>query len=351
MSGPTLEYPLAAPPAPGGRLTVRDGLDWIRQPLPFRLDHVNCWWLDAGTGSDTVQIDTGIASDVTRDQWRAAVGVDPRTLLVTHFHPDHAGCAGEYAARGVELLGNEVEMRLSSRIHALPDDEYGDLYAAWYARHGLPDEVVERARAFGNGYRKIVAEPAPLDRYRWLDAGDVVTLGGRDWQVLTGRGHAPEMLMLFDADEKLLIAADQVLPSISPNVSVGPRPAPGVPSPFRIDEPDPLARFLESLEALRVLPPDTLVLPSHGLPFFGLQTRLDALASHHEERLAAVLGACLEPCATADLFPVLFGKKLDAQQMSFALGEALAHAQHLVAQGRLLQDDSGSVTRFVAVTD
>jgi len=341
-----LAFPWAEPPAPGTRRRIAPGIDWVYQPLPFRLDHVNCWWLQDETGA-TVQIDTGVASDATRAHWRDATGADPDTLLITHFHPDHAGCAGEYAARGVRLLGSEVEMRLASAIHAMPDEAYGELYAAWYARHGLSEEVIDKARRFGNGYRMLVSSTAPPETVDWLAEGDSVVLGGRRWQVLIGRGHAPAMLMLHDAEAGLLIGADQVLPTISPNVSAGPSPGSGHPPPFGLDEPDPLARFLETLDALRVLPTDTLVLPSHGLPFRGLHERLDALCEHHEDRLRAVRDACDEPRTASDLFAVLFGRRMDAQQMSFALGEALAHADHLVGRGELVREDSETLTTFV----
>ena len=74
----------------------------------------------------------------------------------------------------------------------------------------------------------------------------------------------------------MLISGDQVLPKISPNVSVQPHEPDG----------DPLARFLASLDKLRAaVPPETLVLPSHNLPFFGLHARIDALAAHHRGAL------------------------------------------------------------------
>ena len=77
--------------------------------------------------------------------------------------------------------------------------------------------------------------------------------------MLVGRGHAPEMLCLFSPEHNVLIAGDQVLPKISPNVSVWPSEP----------EANPLAEFLDSLASFRQLPADCLVLPSHGLPFRG----------------------------------------------------------------------------------
>ena len=339
-AGDGLTFAFDAPPAPGTRTRVADGIDWVRQPLPFALDHVNCWLLgargavDEPPGDDAALIDTGIASARGRALWREALaGGRPARLLLTHFHPDHSGLAGEFAVDGAELLGSAVETALAHRLWHTDDADYGALYADWYAVNGLPGDAVEHARAFGNGYRKIVAEPPAPDAFRTLAAGDDVTLGGRRFRVLVGRGHAPDMLMLHDPTDGILIAADQVLPTISPNVSIMPL------SP----DPDPLASFLASLDALRELPADTLVLPSHGLPFRGLHARLDALAAHHVERLAALAAATSEPVTAFELFPVLFRRELDAQQLSFALGETLAHLAH---DARFERGEEGDVARW-----
>lgn len=342
---PELELLVDTAPAPGTRYSLLDGIDWIYQPLPFRLDHVNCWWLDGGD-QQRVQIDTGIASDTTRAHWQEALqGERPDTLLITHYHPDHAGLVGDYAREGISVLSSEVEMQLSSRIWHFDPVDYGQLYAGWFRRNGLDQEVVERARAPGNLYQRIFAEPPALHEFSWLAHEQRVDLGGRSWRIMYGRGHAPAMLMLFDEASKLLIAADQVLPRISPNVSVGPSTL-DYPAPFGLREPDPLERFLSTLRELQTLPVDTVVLPSHGLPFRGLHARLDELIAHHQERLAQVLDVCSEPRTAADLFAVLFGKKMDAQQMSFALGESLAHADHLVARGELVCDETADVRRY-----
>ena len=360
-AGDGLEFPWVAPPGVGERTSVRDGLDWVRQPLPFRLDHVNCWWLDAGegggpTGSDDggsdddggrgrALIDTCISGEASIRNWRAALGdAVPDTLLVTHFHPDHAGLAGHFHGLGARLLGCELEMTLSSRIRGADPAAYARVYAEWYRANGLPEDVVAAVLGRGNAYRAIVDARPPLEAWTWLDAGDELRLGGRTWTVRVGRGHAPRMLMLHCAEEALLIAADQVLPSISPNVSV----FPGDGTLFGARDDDPLGSFLASLDELRALPADTLVLPSHGRPFLGLHARLDALAAHHDERLGRVLAACADgPRTAAELFDVLFGRKLDAQQTAFALGEALAHARRLELRGELARTvDARGIARF-----
>jgi len=176
----------------------------------------------------------------------------------------------------------------------------------------------------GNHYWQRVT-PVPRT-YRRIEDGEAIAIGGREWRVIVGRGHAPEHACLHCTELDLFIAGDQVLPKISPNVSVWP------------NEPDanPLGRYLDSLETLRrEVPADVLVLPSHNLPFYGIDTRIDQLALHHAERLAELEAACTVPHTTMEIVPLLFRRKLDTQQLGFAIGEALAHLHYLVDAGRL----------------
>jgi len=129
-----------------------------------------------------------------------------------------------------------------------------------------------------------------------------------------------------------------VLPRISTNVSV-----------FDTEpEGDPLGDFLTSLTRYDDLPADTLVLPSHGKPFRGLHPRLRQLREHHKARLEEVVQACSEaPRCAADIVPIMFPRELDTHQMTFALGEALAHLHYLWLRGELRREvDANAVYRF-----
>ena len=125
---------------------------------------------------------------------------------------------------------------------------------------------------------------------------------------------------------RVLISGDMVLPRISTNVSV-------------VDvepEADPLTLYLDSIERMRAIDPGVLVLPSHGLPFKGLHTRIDQLQAHHAERFAETIEACAKaPQSAFELVPVLFKRKLDLHQMTFAMGESLAHLHALWCAGKL----------------
>jgi glyoxylase-like metal-dependent hydrolase (beta-lactamase superfamily II) len=339
-----LHFPVAVPPAPGAIVDIAPGIGWLRMPLPFALNHINLWLIDDEPGWTIV--DCGIAGATTRGLWQqifdAYLGDRPITrVIVTHHHPDHIGLAGWLVERFAAPLWITAEEWRRARMMT-GDDMAGFAEAARNFAHraGL---TAEDSALFGErhaGYRRGVPSVPPT--YVRLAEGTELTIGGRRWRVIIGEGHAPEHACLYCAELDVLIAGDQVLPRISPNISVAPNEP----------ETDPLALYLRSLARLRgELPPDVLVLPSHNLPFRGAHIRIDELAAHHRERCAEVIAACRRPASAADLLPVLFRRRLDRHQTAFALGEALAHLHYLLGTGEIERaPGSDGVDRFLRKT-
>jgi glyoxylase-like metal-dependent hydrolase (beta-lactamase superfamily II) len=308
-------------------------------PLPFALDHINLWVLHDGPG--WTLIDSGLNSEITREHWDHLVenffaGLPVQRVIVTHFHPDHFGLAGWLTRRfSVPLWMTEAEY-LAAQVHCaqLPPVTR-DAAIGLFTRHGLSAERQDALRHQKNSYSRGVSEP-PSTFHRMID-GDQIMIDGRSWQVIIGYGHAPEHAALYCAEIDTLISGDMVLPKISTNVSVWPTEPDG----------DPLARFLSSVSHHAELPEHTLVLPSHGLPFYGLRVRGAALHEHHRLRLGEVLTACEKPASAADIVPVLFRRQLDTHQISFAMGEAIAHLNHLLYQNKVTRtQDADGVLRF-----
>ena len=335
----TLRFPLPEAPAWGKSLEIVPGIRWLRMPLPFALDHINLWLLADGGG--WTQVDCGFGDDATRGWWQTHFattfgGAKLARVIATHCHPDHLGNAAWLTERfACPLVMPQAEYLTA---HALADEHSGygvEPTCALFSRHGLEPQHVAALRARGNQYRRGVPE-LPV-HYQRLIAGDGLTIGSRRWDVIAGHGHSPEHAALYCPDLGVLISGDMLLPRISTNVSVWP------PEP----EADPLARFLASLESFARLPPDTLVLPSHGLPFTGIPTRIEQLRTHHAARLAEVEAAATTPVAAATILPLLFRRELDAQQRFFAMGEAIAHLNHLWLAGRLRRLETNGSFRFV----
>src|SRR5262249_43311179 len=133
-----------------------------------------------------------------------------------------------------------------------------------------------------------------------------------------------------------LISGDMLLPRISTNVSVWATEPDG----------DPLGRFLESLDRFAALPAETLVLPSHGLPFVGIQARIEQLRTHHAARMAEIDPSSVELVPAYSIVPTLFLRDLDPQQRMFAMVEAIAHLNYLWHRGRLRRQHTDGVWRF-----
>ena len=331
-----LTFPFTAPPGPGEAFEAAPGVLWARVPLPFRLDHVNVYFLDDGDGWAVV--DTGIDGPDARAAWEALLfgplsGRPLTRLIVTHMHPDHIGLAGWLTERfDIPLATSQTAYVECLNLSLAPGKLQAPVYRDFYLRNGLDEATTALIATMGHDYLGMVAAlPPTFDR---LVAGDRLTIGGREFVVLAGDGHAPEQLMLFNPGEGLFLAADQVLAKISPNVSVSALSPRG----------DPLGLYLRSLAALKAgLPAGSLVLPGHQLPFYGLHERIDELAAHHEARCEALLAACRErPHRPAELLTVLFTRKLDPHQMGFAFSELLAHVNYLLARGGLVWIESAS---------
>lgn len=335
----TLDFPISDPPQFGQVLPVAPGILWLRMPLPFALDHINLWLIEEDDGWTVV--DTGVPGRKSMALWSDVIagpmkGRPPTRLIVTHFHPDHMGLASWFEQEfGIAMEATLTEWLYGRMLSLDTGDSLGQASLRFYRRAGFDERlltlVAERGNAYGARIKQI---PASCRR---IGEGDELVLGGRRWQVRVGEGHSPELACLWCEELKVLISGDQILPSISPNVSIWP------------SEPDAdaLALFIRTLERFRTLPADCLVLPSHGRPFYGLHERIDQLLRHHDERLDEVLEACRQPQTAYDLLAVMFPRALDDHQLFFAIGEALAHLHYLMGKGQIVREaDGNGVDRY-----
>lgn len=323
-----LDYPVAPPPPPGEAVEVAAGVLWARLPVAMRPDHVNVYALDDGIGWTLV--DTGLDTPACRAAWAALLagplaGRPVRRVIVTHHHPDHVGLAGWFqSAMGAELWTTRTAWLFARMLRLDVQERPTAETLAFWRGAGMDAAILaERAATRPMNYADMVA-PMPLGFQR-IAQGDEVVAGGRRWRVEIGHGHAPDHATLWGIDHDLVLAGDQILPGITPNLGV-----------YATEpEADPVGAWLASCRRLGALARQgQLALPGHQRPFVGVGARLAALVADAEaaqERLWATLDA---PKRAPECFDALYGRRIGAGEYGLALVEALGHLNHLRATGR-----------------
>lgn len=324
-----LRFPHPDKPAFESVIEIAPGVFWLRMALPFALNHINLYLFEDGPG--WALLDTGVGTPQSIEAWERVLagplGGKPITrMLASHFHADHVGLAGWFHERyGIPLHMAQTEYLLSKAL-GVRDEATRSEQAAFYQSTGLKPEQISEILDSGHNYLTLMKRlPESFERIR---AGDEIAFGGRAWRVFTGGGHAFEQVMLWCKRDRLFFAADQVLAHISPNVSV-----------LHIQpRANPLSEYLASLAEIQSsIPDDVLVLPCHNLPFYGLHDRTRDLTEHHAHRCELIADACRGESLTCEqILPIMFRRVLDPQQVSFAIGEALAHLNYMVAAGALV---------------
>lgn len=318
----------------GETAMIAEGIYQLKVPVPIPLVFVSAYLVEGGDGWTI--IDTGFDYPEGRETWEIgarAVGCDLRRdvsrVVVTHFHPDHLGAAHwlqELGGAPVYMLESEIEN--SREIWDVADRAP---FMEHLVGNGMDRALAERAAARMRANLTLPGKMVPLR------AGEEISLGTGTARVVHAPGHADHQIMLHDEERRMLFAADHVLLRITPNIGRWPE-----------SEPNPLARYLESLRRMRDLPTD-LVLPGHGPLFHDLGGRIEELLRHHEERLELmrreIEGALKTPF---EVSRKVFRYGLSLYERCFALTETLAHLEHLVFEGRAERREDG-VSSFRAV--
>ncbi len=302
----------------------------VKVPLPFSLKWVNSYLIPEKNGY--TMIDPGLRTDEAIAVWEQVLkqyGISwsaITSIIVTHQHPDHYGLAGYVQERS----GAPVYMSSRSHSYALRlwgvNSDYASGLHQLFRAYGMP---VELLKAIEDNLATFVDRVSPQPKVTYIEVGEKLQLGGMSWELIETQGHAYGQLCFYQPDRAWMICGDQVLPHITPNVSV----VPG-------EEPDPLHDFLTSLEHLKSYHVQ-LAFPGHRDPFTLFEERIHELQQHHERRLQRMIDMLAEePRNAFDLCEALFGNRLrlNPHNLRFAMSETLAHLFYLELRKQLVFD-------------
>lgn len=249
-------------------------------------------------------------------------------VIITHHHPDHYGLAGlieERSGAVVQML--DVDIARGER--------YWHLWEQWLPGHrkhmqdhGLPEAFLEELETES---RRSRARVRPASRLMPLREGDTVELAGERWEVLWLPGHADGHLGLWQAQRRLLIGGDAILPRISPNVGL-----------YAYSRPDPLGDYLSTLRRLEELAPDRTIVGHYGPFLDDTASRARELIAHHHERLELCRRElAASPHDAYGMSQVMFPRDLSSSGRRFAHAETLAHLEYLRARGDVWREWDG----------
>lgn len=328
--------PLAQPrkaqePLPEAREIV-DGIWKITTPIPFPLRTVNIYALVGKDG--WAMVDTSMGTPDTREAlWkgleRAGLSLDNlRTIVLTHHHPDHVGLSGELQERsGANVFMHPIDEAAIRVIWAGKMPERFGRVSDFFGQHGMPHTDFWFTQVEPDVMRNLIRVP-PHEVFTLVNDGEVITIAGDEYRVIWTPGHSDGQICLLRERDGVFLAADHVLPRITPNIGLY----------SEKDRPNPLGDYLASLAKVADLPA-SIILPGHGEPFTGLSERTAEITRHHYEREKQILALLdEEPQHAYRVAEQLFSHRWsNSEARRMAVAETLSHLEHLRYSGQVEQ--------------
>ncbi len=325
-----------------GITQIADDIVQVQIPLPYALNIVNCYLLRGSAG--WTLLDTGLNTAAARSQWKTALNslnIAPdeiEKIVLTHMHPDHFGMAGWWQRQATAPMPLFLPEREQGQMRVFYRRQNTPLYHQWMLDCGMDEESVDNIENALRSTRDST-QPHPLEQ-SFLRANTTVRLGAREFQTIHAPGHSDGQMIFYDAADRLMLCGDHVLMRITPNIGSWPH-----------TEPDPLGRYLSSLNELAALDV-RLALPGHKWLISDWRGRIEELIAHHQQRLEHTLDACESGARTvlevaAQLFDL---ERLTPHEWRFALAETLAHLNYLLERGRAqrLPAENNETARWIA---
>ena len=325
-------FPFDTKPSGSNPVQIIEGMLWFRLPLPMALDHVNVYAMKDDDGWTV--IDTGFYNPVTIGIWENILkdhldNGNVHTVILTHHHPDHVGMGGWFMSKfGSQIYASQIAW-LTARMLLLDVQPIPVPEAIDYLRlSGMKNRTLEEIkgkRPFN--FSDCVHRLPP--GYTRLSEGNTIKIGGYDWFVRIGNGHAPAHVTLWQKELQIVIAGDQFLPDITPNIGV------------HMTEPEanPLSEWLVSCSRFHnIANEQILVLPGHKDPFKGLNTRISQLIEFHYDCLDRLALFLEKPNTVINCFEILFGRRIPEREFALALAEARANLNYLYNSGTIKRE-------------
>ncbi|MGH2963114.1 MAG: MBL fold metallo-hydrolase [Solirubrobacterales bacterium] len=329
-------------PAEALERAAQEGIHTLRLPTPFMVGRVNCYLIE---DEPLTLVDTGANSGKGLDELGHQLAEHERSIedlelvVLTHQHIDHIGLAEVIASRsGAEVAAIDAAVDFLENFGE--DAERDDQFAAeLMLSHGVPEDVVTALQSVSRSFRAWGSRPKVG---RPLRDGETLTFRDRALEVQHRPGHSPSDTLLWDADRRILLAADHLIARISSNALIT-RPLDG-----SDDRTQALVTYIESLRRTRDLPAE-IVLSGHGEPITDHVALIDERFAGFESRAEKIHALIAErPSSGYELAQELWGN-VAVTQAFLTLSEVIGHIDLLINDGRVRELTENGVIRYEAV--
>ena len=321
---------------------AEEGVLTLRLPTPFMIGRVNCYLIE---DEPLTLVDTGANSGKGLDELEHQLGAlgheieDLELVILTHQHIDHIGLAEVIASRsGAEIAAIDVVVDFLSNYgqDAERDDEFA---ASLMLGQGVPEDVVTALQTVSRSFR---AWGSRAQVTRPLTDGESLRFRDRNLQVQHRPGHSPSDTLFWDADRRILIAADHLIAHMSSNALMT-NPLDG-----SDERPQALVTYIESMRRTRELPAE-IVLSGHGDAITDHVTVIDERFDRHRRRAARIHELLVDQPRTGyEIAQELWGN-IAVTQAFLTTSEVIGHLDLLMNAGRVRELDEDGVSRWEAI--
>jgi len=329
-------------------IKIIPGIYQIQLPLAVTSpEYVNAYLVQGDNGY--LLVDTGWDTKETFDSLErqlAEIGIgfeDISQIVITHIHADHYSLTGRLKQLSQAKLAMHsvekdlIELRYTNVDRLLQQTTH------WLHINGVADNELPE---FQKASRRLVKFAVPVLPDVTLYDNEIISTGSFQFKVLWTPGHSPGHISLYEPTQKILIAGDHILPTVTPTIGLYPQP-----------NSNPLGDYLNSLNQLRQLDVN-LILPGHENPFTGLQRRIEELILHHEQRNSEILENIKAKPKTA--YRIATGmtwmldisvsgvdwERLASLDKRLAFTETLAHLESMIFSGKVDKFSKDSIIYY-----
>lgn len=264
---------------------------------------------------------------------------DKRDVLITHYHSDHAGLADVMAAPQGRIYMSEAEVQYNINQNRVRNGSRFNSLIERFIEEGFVRDNISQLLESDSDNMKM---PVLADRLYVLKPHERISYGTYKLESIPAPGHTPGNTMLWEANTGVMFTGDHVLFDVSPNITA------------YMDVDDSLGDYISSLESALQYPVRK-ALPGHR-ESGDYHARIEQLILHHEKRLNQVMqivesspGLCAYDITSRMRWKIRAKSWEDFPnaQKWFAMGECLAHLDHLLIKGALeRRDEAGSVRYY-----